>query len=343
MLLQLIFIGLGLTLLMKGADFLVDGSSKIAKRFHIPEIVIGLTLVSIGTSLPELVISVDSATKGFSDIALGNVVGSNISNLFLIISLCAVIKPIAIKRETKYFESPFVVLCTAIFYLVSTNDGIISRYEGIAFLVMVLLYLLYSIVMARIGNQVDREPVEENTAEETPKGKRKNAKVKEKQEETFKEKAKAIAYSILQIVIGIVALKFGGDLVVDNAVLIAEGLGISKKLISITIVAFGTSLPELITCVSATRRNESDLAIGNIVGSQIINIVLIIGLSAVLSPIQNARSYEEEILILLIGNLIFALLPFIGEKDKVGRASGLAFVIFYFIYMANLVVENLQW
>ena len=346
MLLQLILIGLGIALLMKGADFLVDGSSKIAKRFHIPEIVIGLTIVAIGTSLPELVISVGAAFKGLSDISMGNVVGSNISNLFLIISLCAVIRPLLIKKETKYIENPIVILCTAILYLAVTNDGVISRYEGIAFLVMTLLYILYNVVMAKLGSEKNHEAEEKNNvAIETKTKNGKNVKkVIEKAKQKKEERASKfpLLYSIFQILLGIVCLKFGGDFVVDNAVLIAEALGISEKLISLTIVAFGTSLPELITCISATKRGETDLALGNIIGSQILNIILIVGAAATITPIQGVRTYEDELMILLIGNIIFAMIPFIGQKDKVGRASGIAFVSFYIIYMINLVYENLQ-
>lgn len=337
MLLELILIGLGLTLLMKGADFLVDGSSKIAKRFNIPEIVIGLTIVAIGTSLPELVISADSAFKGLSDISMGNVVGSNFANLFLIISLCAVISPLKIRRETKYIENPIVILCTAVFYLIVTNDGVITNYEGIALLVMCALYILYNVVMAKVGNKIDEE--EEDNAEKNSNVQQENIALKSEKLEKNKNK---LWYAIFQILIGIVALKFGGDFVVDNAVLIAEALGISEKLISLTIVAFGTSLPELITCISATRKGESDLAIGNIIGSQVFNILLIIGFSAAINPIQGVRGYTDELMILLIGNIIFAILPFIGQKNEVGRASGLAFVSFYIIYMVNLVVENFQ-
>lgn len=328
MLIELMLIGLGLTLLMKGADFLVDGSSKIAKKFNIPEIVIGLTIVAIGTSLPELVISVDSAMKGLSDISIGNVVGSNIANLFLIISLCAIIRPLTIKRETKFIENPIVILCTALLYLVVSNDGMILKFEGIALLLIAYLYILYNIIMAKVGKKLDGEKdvEEEDIREESKEGRIK----------------KSVFYSGFQIIVGIVALKFGGDFVVDNAVLIAEDLGISKKLISLTIVAFGTSLPELITCVSATRRGESDLAIGNIIGSQVFNILLIVGASATISPIYDVIGYLDEINILLIGNIIFALLPFIGQKNKVGRASGVAFVSFYIIYMINMVYENLQ-
>lgn len=328
MLLELILVGLGLALLMKGADFLVDGSGKIAKKFNIPEIVIGLTIVAIGTSLPELVISAESAFKGLSDISMGNVVGSNIANLFLIISLCAVIKPLTIKKETKYIDNQIVILCTGILYLIVNNDGVISNYEGIALLLMTLLYILYNIVMSKVGNELnDEKPLQEENEKEFSK------------KEKFK---KSLVYSIFQILIGIIALKLGGDLVVENAVSIAEALGISEKLISLTIVAFGTSLPELITCLSATKRGEEDLAIGNIIGSQIFNILLIVGFSATVSPIYGVRTYLEEITILLIGNIIFAILPFIGQKDKVGRASGLAFVAFYIVYMLNLVYENFQ-
>lgn len=357
MLIELILIGLGLALLMKGADFLVDGSSKIAKRFNIPEIVIGLTIVAIGTSLPELVISVASALEGVSDISIGNVVGSNIANLFLIISLCAVVKPLVIKKEVKYIENQMVILCTGILYLIVQNDGVITKLEGIALLAICLLYILYNVVMAKVGNKLDEE---ETSKEENEKIENDN-KVKENKINSKQVKSKEVSkikkikqkvsekitfknrlwYCALQIILGIIALKYGGDFVVDNAVLIAAALGISEKLIALTIVAFGTSLPELITCLSATRRGETDLAIGNIAGSQIFNILLILGSAAILTPIQGVRGFLDEITILLIGNIIFAILPFIGQKDKVGRASGIAFVAFYFIYMANLIYENI--
>lgn len=340
MLLELILVGLGIALLMKGADFLVDGSSRIAKKFHIPEIVIGLTIVAIGTSLPELVISVDSAIKGLSDISMGNVIGSSIANLFFIISLCAVIKPLKIKREVKLIENPIVILCTAILYLVSTNDGVISKYEGIALLIMTILYILYNIVMSKVGNEFDE--ADEKEVKKAKKRAIKNSKFTKKSALVKMQEKHPLIYSIIQILLGIVCLKVGGDLVVDNAVLIAETLGLSEKLISLTIVAFGTSLPELITCISATKKDESDLALGNIIGSQVFNILLIVGTAAVITPIQGVRSYEEELLILLIGNVIFAMLPFIGQKNKVGRASGIAFVSFYLIYMVTLVYENLQ-
>lgn len=344
MLIELILIGLGLALLMKGADFLVEGSSRIAKKFKIPEIVIGLTIVAIGTSLPELVISVDSAFKGISDISIGNVVGSNIANLFLIISLCAVIEPIVIKRETKFIDNPIVILCTCVLFLIIDNDSMISQYEGIALLAMCLLYVLYNIVMSRVGNKLDEndqenEEVNEKDSEHINKVANENNSEHINKDKKIKN---SLAYSIIQILIGIIALKFGGDFVVDNAVLIAECIGISKKLISLTIVAFGTSLPELITCISATKKGESDLAVGNIIGSQIFNILLIVGLSATVSPIMNVSGYIDELKILIIGNIIFAMLPFIGQKDKIGRASGVAFVSFYFIYMAKLVCENLN-
>lgn len=329
MLLQLILIGLGIALLLKGADFLVDGSSKIAKRFNISEIVIGLTIVSIGTSLPELVISVSSAFKGLSDISMGNVIGSNMANLFLIISLCSVMRPLKIRRETKFFEIPFTVLCTAIYLAIVDNDGVIDKYEGIILLGIFGLYLVYNLVMLKAGRKLNGENQEEESE-------------KEESQTKLNKVRNSVFYSIVQIVIGIVALKFGGDFVVDNAVLIAKSLGISEKLIGITIVAFGTSLPELITCLSATRRGDDDLAIGNIIGSQIFNILLIIGLSAVVSPIHNVAGYREELLILLIGNIIFAIIPFVGQKDKIGRATGIAFVCFYLVYMFNMVQENLM-
>ena len=318
---NIILIIIGFALLIKGADLLVIGASKIAKKFNIPEIVIGLTVVAIGTSLPELVVSTTSALTGHSDIALGNILGSNIANLFLILGVCAIIKPLKFKKETVMFENPFVIVITALlFFLCLNNGGVeISRTEGGILLLLCVIFILYNIIMAKRGS------VKEDPEEELQQDPEEPSKI-----DTYK--------SLLFIVIGILGLKYGGDFVVDNAVAIAQAIGISEKLISLTIVAISTSLPELITSVTATYKGETDMAIGNIVGSQTFNILLILGTSALLSPIKYSTIYNQDLVLLLAGSTVFALFPFLGEKRKMTRENGILFVIVYIVYMINVVM-----
>ena len=319
---NIILIIIGFALLIKGADLLVVGASKIAKKFNIPEIIIGLTVVAIGTSLPELVVSTTSALTGHSDIALGNVVGSNLANLFLILGVCSIIRPLKFKKETIFFENPFVIVITGLlFFLCLNNGGIqITRLEGGILLLLCIIFILYNIIMAKRGEKTeDGEEIQQDPEEPSSI-------------DMYK--------SILFIVLGIIGLKYGGDFVVDNAVVIAQAIGISEKLISLTIVAISTSLPELITSVTATIKGETDLAIGNIVGSQIFNILLILGASSLLSPIGYAPSYNKDMVLLLAGSIVFALFPFIGEKNKMTRENGILFTIVYVVYMINIIMAN---
>lgn len=323
MILNIIFIVIGFVLLIKGADFLVDGASEIAKKFHIPEIVIGLTIVAIGTSMPELVVSVTSAIEGHSDIAIGNVVGSNIANLFFILGVCSIIKPLKFKKETRLFEIPFTIFSTIILFFLCVNGtnqkiNIITRQEGMILLGFCILFIIYNLIMAKKGNEFENT----DTIIEI---------------QTNKQKISPVWESIFGIILGIVGLKLGGDIVVDNSVEIAKLLGISEKLISLTIVAFSTSLPELITSIAATKKGETDMAIGNVLGSQIFNILLIIGVSAILSPIKYSTSYNSNIILLTVGTILLGLYPFIGKKNEMTRSNGVVFVLTYIIYLISIV------
>ncbi len=324
MVIDIIFIIIGFALLIKGADFLVDGASSIAKRFHIPEIVIGLTIVSVGTSMPELVVSLTSALDGHADIALGNVIGSNMANMFLILGTCAVIKPLIFKRETRLIENPITIFVTILlfsFCLFGNDLHTITRTEGIILFICCIGFIIYNIVMARKGEEFDREDgiVEvENT----------------------NTKSLKIFKSIIYIVIGILGLKFGGDFVVNSAVNIATALNISEKIISLTIIAFSTSLPELITSITATRKGDVDMAIGNIIGSQIFNIVLILGISSIINPISYSLEYNGDMILLIIGTITLGLFPYIGKKNEMTKINGSIFVVTYIAYMFNIVLRN---
>ena len=316
MITYIIFIFMGFYLLIKGADFLVDGASNMAKKFHIPTIIIGLTIVAIGTSMPELMVSSTASLEGHSDMSIGNIVGSNIANLFLILGVCSIIKPLKFQKNTEFVENFVTIFATLIllFFGNNTKTNIITRLDGIILLGCAGFFIFYNIYMAKknINSIVEFQDSNDDKA--------------------------SIFKSIFYIIIGILALKTGGDVVVKYASKVAQILGISEKIISITIVAFATSLPELLTSVNATIKGETDMAIGNIIGSQIFNIFLIIGISAFLCPIKYSLHYNFDIVILLIGTVIFALFPYIGRKNYMTRINGTIFVLSYIFYIIYSII-----
>ena len=319
MIIYIIFIFMGFYLLIKGADFLVDGSSNLAKKFHIPTIIIGLTIVAIGTSMPELMVSSTASIEGHSDMSIGNIVGSNIANLFLILGVCSIIKPLKFQKQTELLENFVTIFATLIllFFGNNTKTNIITRLDGIVLLVCAVFFIIYNIYRAKKNSKsiIELQEIENNNI--------------------------SIFKSFFYIIIGILALKIGGDVVVKYASKIAYILGISEKIISITIVAFATSLPELLTSVNATIKGETDMAIGNIIGSQIFNIFLIIGISAILCPIKYSLHYNFDISILLIGTILFAIFPFIGKKHYMTRVNGIIFVTIYTFYLFySIMISN---
>lgn len=321
MFLEVILVLLGFFLLIKGADYLVDGASDIAKKFKIPEMVIALTIVSIGTSLPELVVSMSSALNGYSDISVGNVVGSNMANLFLILGASAIVTPLVYKKQTKFIENQVNLFATLIFFFFANgivSGNIITRSEGCLLLLCAAAFIAYNLYMAKHAKRISEDS--------TPKASR------------SEKKRINISKSIFMVIGGIAFLKFGGDFVVDNCVLIAKRFGLSEKLIGVTIIAISTCLPELITCINAALKGETDMAIGNILGSQIFNIFLIIGTSAVITPITYSVSYNKDIIILLFGTFFMCLNPFFGKKDTMTRMTGVFFVLTYLLYIINTIL-----
>ena len=308
MFINILLIVLGFAMLKYGAEFLVDGSSSIARKFRIPSIVIGLTIVSIGTSMPELMVSASSAMSGHPELALGNVVGSNLANMLLILGICAMIAPLPCQRHTAHVDSPIMLFVTILVFIFCNYFGgkCITRIEGIVLLLITAGYIIYNIFEARKSIQSDNESNEEFNA------------------------IKAIAL----VVMGIVLLKYGGDFVCDNAVAIASKLGVSEKLIGITIVSVATSLPELVTSLTATRKGDVDIAIGNILGSNIFNICLIIGTAAAISPMSYALSYNLDFYILIASSAILCIFPFIKKRYEMTRIQGLLFFICYLGYIA---------
>lgn len=313
MLFSILLILVGFVLLIKGADFLVKGSSNIAKKFHIPEIIIGLTIVSIGTSMPELFVSVTSALEGHSDMAMGNVIGSNVCNLLLILGLSTVIRPIKFQRETRLIEIPMCLVFTVIFLILCNTEGGVSRVEAGVLIGLFALFIVYTIVMGIKGEKFDN---------------------KGKNEVIVYTNDISVLKNLVYIVIGIIGLKLGGDFTVDNAVIVAKEFNISEQIISLTILAVGTSLPELVTSVTAAIKGNSDIAIGNIIGSNIFNMLLIIGVSSMIHPIVYNTAYNVDMIMLIFATVVLSLFPVIPPKNEMSRFNGVVYLFLYASYLA---------
>ena len=311
MIIQIVLIIVGFALLIKGADLLVDGSKVIAKKFNISEIIIGLTIVSMGTSMPELFVSLNSALKGLSDMSMGNVIGSNLNNLLLILGLTATIGTIKFKKETKFFEIPMCLGITLLFWSLCNIGAGLNRNDGMILIIVFILFIIYTIIMA-------------------------------KREQEFSEGNDILEDSLIKniilIILGIIGLKYGGDFVVDNSEIIAKQLNISEKIISLTIVAIGTSLPELVTSIVAVVKKDSDIAIGNIIGSNIFNIVFIMGVTALVTPINYALEYNLQMILLVISTIFLFLFPYIGKKDEMTRSNGFVYLIIYIVYILLILI-----
>lgn len=308
---------IGFVLLIKGADFFVDGSSSVAKILKVPTIIIGLTVVAFGTSMPELSVSVTAALRGSNDLAVSNVLGSNIFNLLVVLGCCALVKPVAAKWSLLKKEFPFSILITIILLLVDSDfsimkilDGnqgfVLGRWAGLLFLILFVLYI-YATVKSAL---------------------RSRAEAKEMEEEEYKRMSPL--KSGIYIVIGLIGIVWGGNLVVDSASNIALTFGWSQTFIGLTIVALGTSLPELVTSVVAARKGENDLAVGNVVGSNIFNILLILGVSSFITPITLDVTAVYDTIILIIASIVVYVSAI--SKREIQRKEGILFLVCYFAF-----------
>ncbi len=300
----------GFVLLVKGADFFVDGAVGIASRFGIPQLVIGLTIAAMGTSMPEAAVSITSALKGSAGITVGNVVGSNIMNILVILGVTAIIAPIAVQKSTRNFEIPGMIAITVLFLVLGYTGGEIVRYEGIILWVVFIGYLVYLFWIAK--HNKDEESDDEH------------------------ERKWSLPVQLIAIVGGIAAIVFGSDLAVDGATAIAKAFGMSDRVIGLTIVAFGTSLPELVTSVTAAKRGKADLAIGNIVGSNIFNILFVAGTTALITPVVFASKFIIDSVIAIAAAVL--LLVCVCNKDmKLKRPAGIIMLVCYAGYLAYLL------
>lgn len=296
-------------LVVYGSVLLVDGASSVARKFGVSEFVIGLTIVGFGTSAPELVVSITGAISGSSDIALGNVVGSNIFNILLILGATSLIAPIAVTSQNKTIDIPVMSGITLLLCLMLLK-GSLNRIDAALFLVLLAGYLFYNFKTGKT-----------DYSEEQP------------------EKTYGVLMSILMITGGLAGLVFGGKLFVNNAVEIAHAVGASEKFIAITILAVGTSLPELVTSIVAAIKKKGQLALGNIVGSNVLNILLILGASAMIMPLNTAKFNYVDLGVLLGSALILFLTPFISRKQQLGKTSGAIMLLCMAAYMTFLFVN----
>lgn len=299
----------GFVLLIKGADFFVEGSSAAARLLRIPSVVIGLTIVAMGTSAPEAAVSISAGLAGKNEIALSNVIGSNIFNLLVVVGACACIRAFPVDKTIVKRDFP-VCICATIVLLVMMTDGILQRWEGVLLLVMMVVYLAYTVMQA-LRN---RESVQENEM---------------KRLSPFR--------SALYMVGGIAAVIWGGDMVVDSASAIASSWGLSQTLIGLTIVAVGTSLPELVTSIAAAHKGDSGLAIGNVIGSNIFNILFILGMSSGLSAIPVSQDAIVDIAVL--GGFTLAVFIICKAKGKMSWRSGALAIPAYLLFSAYIILR----
>ena len=321
----ILLLAVGFAFLVKGADFFVEGSSSIAKKLKVPPIIIGLTIVAMGTSLPETAVSVTASLVQNNELAVSNVVGSNIFNLMFVIGVCSILTPIMVQKATVVRDIPLSLGC-ALFLLVLGISGLgdktgmtLGHADGVIFLIVFAGYIftmVRSAMKARAaGQKVEIEGVEEcDNMKELSYGK-----------------------SILFLIVGAAAIAFGGDLTVDTASRIAIELGMSQTLVGLTIVSIGTSLPELVTSVVAARKNEVDMAVGNAVGSNTFNILMVLGISSAISPVALIRENIIDIVLLMVFSVMVWI--FAGTRKKIERKEGIIMVVVYLVYCAYIIAR----
>ncbi len=311
----LLIVGLGL--ILAGANFLTDGSAAVAQRLRVPEFIIGLTIVAVGTSTPELVVSVLSAIAGKSDVAIGNIVGSNIFNVFVILGICALIRPLPLTRSTIRRDIPigmvvslllFVLASDALLHLGPTDR--LGRGDGILMLILYIALMWYTI---RAAGRTEEAPAEGTKAQMAP------------------------WLAAVMIVGGLAGLVFGGELFLDSATALARQLGVSESVIAITLVAGGTSLPELASSVVSLVKGKADMALGNVIGSNIANILLILGLSATINPLTMGGITTTDLAVVILTSLLLFLTAFTFRRRAVDRWEGVIFLVIYALYIWQLV------
>lgn len=315
----LLFI-VGFVILIKGAELLVDGASAIAGRFNISDLVIGLTVVAFGTSTPELFVNIIASAKGNTEIAIGNVLGSNICNILLILGISTIIFPLSVSKGTVWKEIPFSLLAVIVLGLMANDqmiDGagssLLTRTDGLVLLAFFTIFLYYSFSIAKEVEGLDEHIPAQTTG---------------------------IARSFLLVITGLIGLTLGGKWIVDGAVILAKSLGMSESLVGLTIVAVGTSLPELATSAMAAYKKNVEIAVGNVVGSNIFNIFFVLGISATIRPLPFETRSNRDIGVAALASLLLFLFMFTGKKRSLDRWEGIVFLFLYGGYIAFLIIAD---
>lgn len=308
---QVLLLVVGFVLLVKGADWFVEGAASIADKFGIPQIVIGLTIVAMGTSAPEAAVSISAALKGSAEITIGNVLGSNILNILIILGLTSVIRTIFVQRTTIHYEIPMVIGITVLLAVMGLQNHVVSRLEGVILVGCMVIYMMYLLRLAKRGS-IDNEELDK-----------------------FAEKS-SMAKLIFLVIIGVAAIVWGSDIAVNAATAIARIFGMSERFIGLTIVALGTSLPELVTSVTAALKGNCDIAVGNIVGSNLFNIMFVVGITAIITPVVYAPAFKIDSAV-AVGAVVLLWLCVL-RKQTLNRLHGIIMLLCYGGYFAYLMV-----
>lgn len=308
---KFLLLAAGFIILIKGADWFVEGAAGIATKTGIPQLVIGLTIVAMGTSAPEAAISIISAVKNTAGIAVGNILGSNIMNILLILGITAVITPLAVKKNTVRYEIPYVIAITTILAILGLSNNLLGLTDGIILLILFFIYLFYLYTISKKDSSLNDG--------EKPTETRPTSKL------------------ILMLIVGIVLIIFGSNMTVDSATDLAKAFNVSDRVIGLTIVAIGTSLPELATCIAAAIKKNADLAIGNIVGSNIFNILFVLGISSVITPVEyNSMFLVDSVVCVATAALLFVFV--LNKSMQLKRSAGIIMVGAYFAYFILTVI-----
>ena len=350
MLLSFALIIVGFALLIGGANLLVDGASDLASRLGLPDRVVGLTVVAIGTSLPELVVSIAAALEGHADMAYGNVVGSCLANLLLILGLTALVKPVGLSRRTQRFEIPASVIAALVLLAFSNTGAGLDLVEGVVMVAAFGAFVAYTAwvglregedrakaalaatsaagVSSQVANASEGEAAELD-GDEAPEA---DVPVTELEGPSSRFATGPVA-DLALIAVGIVLLKFGADFVVENSVFVAGALGVSERLIGITVIALGTCLPELVTSAIAAFKGNTDIAVGNVVGSNISNVLFVMGVPAIIAPVAYDVAYNFDLVILAVMSAALVGFAYVGRRHVLTRIQGLTFVFLYVVYV----------
>ena len=313
---------IGFVFLVKGADAFVEGCSSIARRYHVPSLIIGMTIVAMGTSLPETAVSVTAAVTGNNALAVSNAVGSNIFNLMVVVGACTLFTSVSVQINTLKIDFPISILCAVLLLILGAAGMSLGHIDGVVFIILFLAFILYMIRSAQTSREKNVEPgVEEE----------------EYLLEAEEIQEMSMGKSVIYILLGAVAIAVGSDWVVDGACTVAAAIGISQTLIGLTVVAFGTSLPELVTSIVAAKKGEVDMALGNVIGSNIFNILMVLGIAAAISPVAFLTENIIDIAVLIVFSVIGWIMAW--TKREHNRKEGIIMLLLYAVYVVYICMR----